>query len=101
MNKLEKLLKEQQEFSDKAFGTPEIRNESGALHHLRLEINELIENPDDTSEWADCLLLLIDAARRKGFTFDRLVDFALEKIEINKNRSWKLADNGVYLHIKD
>ena len=101
MKNLELLLKEQKEFSDKTFGTPQERNEMGALHHLKLEIDELIENTNDTSEWADCLLLLIDGARRKGHTFSDLVDFALAKIEINKKRTWAKGENGVFLHVKD
>jgi hypothetical protein len=98
MNKLDHLMKEIQSFSDAAFGDPSKRNEMGTLHHLKFEIDELIEDPDDPLEWADCMLLLLDAARRKGYTPDQLFDFCLEKLEINKKRKWVKSDNNVYFH---
>lgn len=100
IEKLEKLIREQREFSDKAFGTPEQRDCMGALHHLKLEVQELIENPDDEMEWADCMLLLMDGARRKGYTLEQIFDFCQAKLEINKKRTWEKTENGVYLHKK-
>jgi hypothetical protein len=100
MTKLEELIQKQAEFSDTAFGPPSVRNEMGALHHLEMEVKELIENTSDPMEWADCMLLLLDALRRKGYTVDQLIDFCLQKVEINKKRTWKDAGNGVFLHTK-
>lgn len=98
MNKLDHLMKEIQSFSDAAFGDPSQRNEMGTLHHLKMEINELIENPNSPLEWADCMLLLLDAARRKGYTPDQIFDFCLQKLEINKKRKWVKIENNVYIH---
>jgi predicted house-cleaning noncanonical NTP pyrophosphatase (MazG superfamily) len=67
---------------------------------LQEEVKELIDNPNDEAEWADCFLLLLDAARRKGHSVDDLVKFANAKLEINKARSWKQNENGVFKHIK-
>lgn len=75
------------EFSDKTFGTPEERGCLGPLRHLQEEVKELIDNPNDKLEWADCFLLLLDAARRKGYSMDDLVTFANGKLAINKTRS--------------
>lgn len=100
MNKLEKLMAEYPAWSDATFGDATVRNEMGALHHLKMEIDELIANPDDTSEWADCMLLLLDAARRKGHSPDQLFDFCYEKLQVNKKRTWTQSANGVYLHDK-
>lgn len=88
------------EFSNGTFGTPEERGCLGPLHHLQEEVKELIDNPNDEAEWADCFLLLLDAARRKGHSVDDLVKFANAKLEINKARSWKQNENGVFKHIK-
>jgi dATP/dGTP diphosphohydrolase len=97
--KLEKFITARNAFSSKTFGTPEVRDCMGPLHHLKKEIVELIENPDDESEWADCLLLLLDAAWRKGHTLQDLFDFAEAKLKVNKKRKWKKGKNGVYQHI--
>lgn len=88
------------EFSNSTFGTPEERGCLSPLLHLQEEVKELMDKPNDEMEWADCFLLLLDAARRKGHSVDALVKFANAKLEINKNRSWKQDENGVYKHIK-
>jgi hypothetical protein len=99
-HKIDKLMVEIKKFSNKTFGTPQVRNERGALEHLKLEVIELLDNTDDKHEWADCMLLLLDAARRKGITVNKLIDYCFEKIEINKTRTWEKAKNGIYLHKK-
>lgn len=94
------LAREAAEFSNKTFGDDKVRDETGALHHLKMEVGELIENTNDDMEWADCFLLILDAARRKGHTVDDLIKFSFEKLEINKKRTWSKTENGVYLHNK-
>ena len=101
LEKLNRFIKERDEFSFGTFGTPEARGCEPPLLHLQDEIQELIDNPDDNMEWADCFLLLIDAARRKGHSLDDLLDFALAKLAINRNRKWEKQPNGVYYHIKN
>jgi len=72
------------------------------LHHLAKEVKETIESPQDTSEYADMLILLLGAFKRTGGNATDLVQAALDKVEINKNRKWGKADeNGVIEHIKE
>lgn len=101
LEKFNNFIKNRNEFSAKTFGSPTERNCMGPLYHLKKEINELIENPDDTMEWADCFLLILDAAWRKGYSVDDMVSFASKKLEINKTRNWGLPDeNGAIHHIE-
>jgi hypothetical protein len=86
--KLNQLMVEIQQFSDKTFGDPTQRDCTEPLKKLKDELEELLQKPDDNMEWADCMLLLLDAARRKGITPDTLFDYCLQKLEINKNRVW-------------
>jgi len=51
-------------------------------------------------EYADCLMYIIDSARRFGLTLDDLF-FALDrKLQINLKRDWKQNDDKSYSHIK-
>jgi hypothetical protein len=52
-------------------------------------------------EWADCMLLLLDAGWRHGHSLQDLLDFADTKLDINANRKWGKPDkDGVYKHVK-
>jgi hypothetical protein len=99
LEKLNTFLKERREFSYKTFGSKEERGCEGPLTHLKKEIQELLDNPNDPMEWADCFLLLTDAADRKGHSFEDLVDFARKKLEINKARNWQPQTDGTYRHV--
>ena len=99
--KLKRFIEERNRFSSKAFGSRKVRDCLGPLHHLKEEVQELIEDTDDTMEWADCVLLLLDAAWRKGHSLQDLFDFAEAKLKINKKRKWKKSKNGVFNHIKE
>lgn len=52
-------------------------------------------------EYADCLIYLIDSARRFGLSIDSLFSAMDEKLQINKERNWKINDDKSYSHIKD
>ena len=98
--KLRSLCDTQAEWSQATFGADDKRGPTGALRHLQREAEEAIEaiNTDCyPEEVADCLLLIIDAARRGGLSFDALVDAAREKQAINATRNWPsvAADDGV------
>jgi len=101
LKKFNKFIEDRTKFSNETFGTPSERTCIAPLLHLQEEVVELIENPADTMEWADCMLLLLDAAWRKGWTMDDLLEFCIQKLEINKKRKWKKKANGVYNHIKE
>ena len=65
--------------------------------HLSDEAAELQAAPDDPSEAADCLLLLLHLAHKQGF--DLLAE-ARRKHQINTERNWGTPDErGVVKHI--
>jgi hypothetical protein len=80
-------LRNQHEFSQKAFGPGE-RTE-GVLKHIESEIEEVRQCKGEiVSEWIDIILLAMDGALRKGFTPTE-IDSALEsKLLKNTKRSW-------------
>jgi len=79
------------EWSQVAFGTDEKRGPLGPLEHLVEEAKEAYRNPGDISEYADCFLLVLDAARRAGFNLSLLIDAASTKLALNKTREWSKA----------
>ena len=90
-------------WSDATFGSgnpTDPQSGLGSLAHLKEEVEELIENPNDIEEWADVTMLLLDAARRRGFTAKQLLQWTLAKLEINKTREWGVPDaEGIVRHI--
>lgn len=71
----------------------------GKIEHLRSEVNELHDAPEDGEEMADCLLLLLDIASHQGVD---LMDEAWKKLEKNKLRQWGKPDElGVIRHVGD
>jgi hypothetical protein len=83
-----RLFFEQSIFSQEAFGPDTVRGPIGVLKHLKKEVDEVLEHPLDITEYADCLLLLLDASRRAGFTLDKLIQSAYDKLQVNKKRVW-------------
>ena len=77
------------------------RNMRSILNHLRKEIAELEEAPDDIMEFADCFMLLFDAASYQGLHMSDIWRAMGEKLEINKARKWgKPNSEGFVEHIK-
>lgn len=81
---LSDLADEQAEWSQKTFGTDQMRGPIGALRHLEKEAREAQEHPGDAMEYADCFLLILDAARRAGIKPMELMRHAEAKMKINK-----------------
>jgi len=75
-------------WSQATFGADVERGPLGALKHLEKEAREAQAAPLDPSEYADCFLLILDAARRSGISPLKLVLHAREKMAINKARTW-------------
>jgi len=75
-------------WSEEAFGPPSHRGPLGPIRHLQKEAAELEANPYDRSEVADCLLLLMDAARRSGMTPEEFVAAARAKLRVCEGRQW-------------
>lgn len=99
---LHQLWKEQSKFSQNTFGSDEKRGPVPSIKHLKKECDEVISDPSDEIEYADCLLLILDAARRAKISLPKLISLASEKLEINKNRKWNevSGDDPAY-HIED
>ena len=101
MNKFDQLYKIHEEWSNNAFGLPCERGPQGPLKHLLLEVQEALDAPDDLEEYADCLILVLDAARRAGFSKDELIEASILKVRKNEKRQWpKTGSDEPVLHEK-
>ncbi len=89
MSRMQKFWNEHAEWSQATFGTDAVRGPLGALRHLEKEAREAQADITDRVEYADCLLLTLDAARRAGMSLDDLLDTAFEKLAVNKQRTWQ------------
>ena len=76
------------EWSQMTFGADINRGPEFALKHLEKEAKEAREHPDDVEEFADCLLLILDASRRAGITPLKLIQAAKVKLDVNRSRTW-------------
>lgn len=75
-------------WSNETFGDEYERGPIGPLKHLIKEANEAIQDIHNPFEYVDCLLLVLDAARRSGLTYERLLNHAFMKLEINMARKF-------------
>jgi len=74
----------------------------GPLKHLSKEALEAAEEPSDLSEWADMQFLLWDAQRRAAITDEQITQAMIEKLAVNKQRSWPESKDGESRqHIKE
>jgi len=89
---LTNLAESHSKWSQETFGSDEIKGPLGSILHLQKEINELLENPKDIKEYADVLLLTLDASRRAGFDIVTLLEATSEKLQENKTRKWNLLN---------
>lgn len=82
------LWNKRREFSFATFGPPSHRGPMGPLLHLEKEAREAQAKPGDIYEYADCLILTLDAADRAGFTLEDLLSAAIDKNAENSRRVW-------------
>lgn len=101
MATIESLANNLSQWSQATFGPDNVRGPIGPLRHLEKEVQEALAAPGDIMEYADCLTILMDAARRAGFSIQQLIDASNDKIEFNKTRLWPrpTSDEPVF-HIK-
>lgn len=59
-------------WSERTFGPASERGPEGPVDHLRKEVEELHQSPEDLEEIADCIHLAADANWRSGRTFEDL-----------------------------
>lgn len=77
---------------------------TGAANHLRKEIEELTDKPDDAEEWADILHLAIQGGTKAAGSLNKFMGVVGNKLDANmKKRDWpKLPDEqGIYEHKRD
>jgi hypothetical protein len=84
----DEFFERQADWSRVTFGPDNIRGPIGPLKHLEKESREAQESSGDIEEYADCLFLICDAARRAGFTKEQLIGAAFAKLAKNKARTW-------------
>lgn len=98
MNELERFQIETHRWSNQTFGAN--RPPDGAIAHLLKEVkDELAIEPFNSMEYADCLMLLLDAASNAGISITTILDVAWEKLEINRQREWsEIQDDGTIEH---
>ena len=90
---------EHAEWSQSTFGNV---GPIGPLKHLSKEALESAAEPDDLSEWADMQFLLWDAQRRAGITDEQITQAMIDKLAVNKQRSWPEPKDGEpRLHINE
>lgn len=95
----EQVRQEHAEWSQATFGNV---GPVGPLKHLSKEALEAADQPADLTEWADMQFLLWDAQRRAGITDEQITQAMIEKLAVNKQRSWPEPKDGEpRLHIKE
>ena len=95
----EQVRREHAEWSQATFGNV---GPVGPLKHLSKEALEAAEQPGDLSEWADMQFLLWDAQRRAGITDEQITQAMIDKLAVNKQRSWPEPKDGEpRLHINE
>lgn len=79
-------LERQRAWSRATFGPGE--RTVGVIDHIRKELNEILEHPEDITEWADLLILAFDGAWRVGFEPADIISAVKEKQAVNELREW-------------
>jgi hypothetical protein len=79
-------IERQREWSRTTFG-PDPHAE-GVIDHIRKELVEIEEAPEDLEEWVDVIILGIDGAWRAGHSPQEIIDAIITKQLKNENRQW-------------
>lgn len=83
------IWQEHERWSYETFGGPEIKGPLGPIIHLGKEQKELLANPEDRLEYADCMFLIMDAARRQGLGLEGLLQAMADKQAILWRRNYR------------
>lgn len=79
-------LAHQRQWSERTFGPG--RRTQGVLDHIRKELKEIEDDPDDLSEWVDVVILALDGAWRHGWEPQQIIDAIKAKQAKNEARTW-------------
>lgn len=87
------------EWQAKTFPTQPL---AGKLAHLKQEVEELGEHPDEVEEWADVLNLFLGSAAMAGLDVRDLLMAGALKLEVCRQRKWgPVQPDGSYHHVED
>lgn len=76
----------QREWSVNTFGPGQ--RTAGVVDHITKELREVLDAPDDLSEWADIIILALDGAQRTGADPQAIIDAVVAKQARNEARVW-------------
>lgn len=79
-------LARQAEFSERVFGPG--KRSKGVIAHIRKELTEVEQAPDDIEEWIDVVILALDGAWRAGHSPDQIIAALVAKHDKNEARTW-------------
>lgn len=98
----ESHLARQFSWSAKTFGPP--RGVLGVIDHIRQELGEIEQAPNDVEEWIDVVILALDGAFRSGATPGEVIAMLEYKQAKNEKRvwpDWRTAEPGKAInHVK-
>jgi hypothetical protein len=96
------FLQDQRKWSIETFGPGERTDQ--VVDHIYRELGEVLENPEDPTEWIDIVILAFDGAMRTGNSPREVVKALIRKAAVNRSRSWpdwRTAEPGEAIeHIK-
>lgn len=97
---LETYILEQIQWSAKTFGKGP--RTAGLIDHIKKELVEIADNPEDLYEWADVVILALDGAWRCGYTPRQICNALARKARINRDRDWgpDLGDGKAIEHVR-
>ena len=97
---MQELIESIAEWGNKTFPKETIQARLyGVVEHLSDEVEELKKDPTSAEELADCFILLAQLAHESKVDLYKTVQ---EKMTINRNRKWGVADHrGVVKHIEE
>lgn len=100
MEKLLAFFEEHRRWSLRTFGK---RKPEPPLYHLQEEVEEMLDNPKDIKEYADGILLIMDAAQNAGFTPEEVLAAMMQKFHTDLvHRKWnKPNKKGYSTHKKE
>lgn len=99
MTTLQEFLSAQREWSERTFGPG--KRTIGVTEHIKKEIEEVRENPEDLTEWVDIILLALDGYWRHGGQPETIMADMIAKQEKNFKRTYnRTAEDQPSFHVK-
>lgn len=86
MNDLQAYVIRQWDWSLRTFGPG--KRTLGIVHHIRKELDEIVAEPTDLSEWIDVMILAMDGYWRHGGTPETIMADLRAKQSKNFGRKW-------------